>query len=141
VTEPPVKDTRASLPHRVLVVEADEAVRRSLCRVLALYGYRTADSGNGIGAFAHLRLSAPDIVLINLNLPGDVSGFDVIRRMREHPPWREIPIVPMTPSAADDAQIQKLQPRFVLQKPFSLDDLLEVVSTSLGAPVPEGPAS
>ena len=129
------------LPRRVLVVEDDEAVRRSLCRMLELYGYRTADSGHGIGAFAHLRLSAPDVVLLNLKLSGDITGFDVIRRMREHPPWREIPVVPMTPSSTDYAHIQRLQPRFVLRKPFSLEDLLEVVAASVEPPAPEGPAS
>ena len=128
-------------PPRVLVVEDDDAVRRSLCRMLKLYGYRTADSGNGIGAFAHLRLSPPDVVLLNLKLPGDVSGFDVIRRMREHPPWREIPVVPMTPSSADDAQIQSLQPRFVLRKPFSLGDLLDVVGASIEPAADERPAT
>jgi two-component system, OmpR family, KDP operon response regulator KdpE len=127
-------------PPTVLVVDDDHAVRRSLCRMLELYGYRTADSGTGIGAFASLRLSAPDAVLLNLRLPGDISGFDVIRRMREHPPWREI-LVPMTSSSADDAQIQRLQPRFVLRKPFGLEDLLDVVGASVDQSAPQGPAS
>lgn len=141
MSERPITDSHSRAPHRVLVIEDDEAVRRSLCRVLETYGYRTVDSGSGIGAFAHLRLSAPDIVLLNLKLPGDVTGFDVIRRMREHPAWRGIPVVPMTPSSADDAQIQTLQPRFVLRKPFSLEDLLDVVVASLDEPAQSGPAS
>lgn len=125
---------------RVLVVEDDADVRRLICRLLALYGYSTAESGNGTGAFAHLRLAAPDLVLLDLMLPGGVSGFDVARRMREHPPWRSIPVVPMTPSLHLDDQIAALQPRFVLRKPFSTEDLIEVVATSLAEAEGKSPA-
>lgn len=119
------------MTRRVLVVEDDAAVRTLLCRILGLYGYATAESGTGIGAFAHLRLSAPDLVLLDLMLPGGVSGFDVAERMREHPLWRDIPVVPMTASIHLEDRIQRMQPRFVLRKPFSLEDLLEVIAESL----------
>ena len=119
---------------RILVVEEDEDVRRLICRLLELYGYSTAESGNGVGAFARLRLAAPDLVLLDLMLPDGVSGFDVLRRMREHAAWRNIPVVPMTASVHLDHEIAALQPRFLLRKPFRMEDLLEVVSESLNEP-------
>lgn len=131
MSETPIGQAGARGAHRILVIDEDDAVRGLLCRILELYGYRTVDSCSGIGAFAHLRLWPPDVILMNLQLPGDVSGFDVIRRMRDNPSWREIPVVPMTSSTPSDNEIQTLQARFVLRKPFSMEDLLDVVSASV----------
>ena len=127
-------DPHGPAARRVLVVEDDDDVRRVICRLLTLYGYHTEESSNGIGAYAHLRLCPPDLLLLDLVLPGDVSGFDVVRRMREHAPWRTVPVVPMIASLDLDDRIQALGPRFVLRKPFSLEDLLDVVSASVTDP-------
>ena len=133
MTEPAI-EAAPPLTRLVLVVEDDDDVRRLICRLLALYGYTTVDSSNGVGAFAHLRLTPPDVVLLDMMLPGGVSGFDVVRRMREHERWRDIPVIPMTAAIDLDDQIAALQPRFVLRKPFRVEDLLGVVLAALDEP-------
>jgi CheY-like chemotaxis protein len=124
--------THAAGP-RVLVVEDDEQVRSLLCRILESYGYRTAESGNGISAFAQLRLSPPHVVVLDLMMPA-VNGFQVAQRMREHPIWRTIPIIVMTASIHLEDQIRAMDPRIVLRKPFSMEELLDAVAAVLPSP-------
>lgn len=128
---------------RVLVVEDDEEVRRLLCRILELYGYTTAESGNGIGAFAQLRLALPRVVVLDLMMPA-VNGFQVAARMREHPVWRNVPIIVMTASIHLEEQIRAMNPTCVLKKPFSMEELLDAVAAVLpasddAATLPEAP--
>ena len=130
----PAIESAPPVIRRVLVVEDDDDVRRLICRLLALYGYVTVDSSNGIGAFALLRLTPPDVVLLDMMLPGGVSGFDVVKRMRQHEVWREIPVIPMTAAIDLEDQIAALQPRFVLRKPFRIEELLEVLVAALDEP-------
>lgn len=117
----------------MLVVEDDEQVRSLLCRILELYGYTTSESGNGLGAFAQLRLAPPNVVVLDLMMPA-VNGFQVAQRMRDHPIWRTIPIIVMTASIHLEEQIRAMNPRIVLRKPFSMEQLLDAVSAVLPSP-------
>ena len=114
----------------MLVVEDDEQVRSLLCRILELYGYTTSESGNGLGAFAQLRLAPPNVVVLDLMMPA-VNGFQVAQRMRDHPIWRTIPIIVMTASIHLEEQFRAMNPRIVLRKPFSMEQLLDAVSAVL----------
>ena len=130
----------------MLVVEDDEQVRSLLCRILELYGYTTSESGNGLGAFAQLRLHVAKadlvvlaargqvgVVVLDLMMPA-VNGFQVAQRMRDHPIWRTIPIIVMTASIHLEEQIRAMNPRIVLRKPFSMEQLLDAVSAVLPSP-------
>lgn len=111
----------------MLVVEDDEQVRSLLCRILELYGYTTAESGNGIAAFAELRLAVPSVVVLDLMMPA-VNGFQVAERMRQHPVWRAVPIIAMTASIHLEEQIRAMNPTLLLRKPFSMEELLDAVA-------------
>ena len=111
----------------MLVVEDDEQVRSLLCRILELYGYTTAESGNGIAAFAELRLAVPSVVVLDLMMPA-VNGFQVAERMRQHPVWRTVPIIAMTASIHLEEQIRAMNPTLLLRKPFSMEELLDAVA-------------
>lgn len=80
---------------RVLIVEDDDLVRRSLEAVLRADGHQTCWARTGEAAVGLLQ-SEPDLDLVILDVqlvPGGMSGWDVARYKREHPPTAAIPVI------------------------------------------------
>jgi len=65
----------------ILVVDDDASIRRMLERTLAAEGYRAASVADGGAALAAIERSVPDLVILDLGLPG-MDGVDVCRRVR-----------------------------------------------------------
>ena len=70
------------MAERVLVVEDDPPVRRMLERSLAAEGFDVRAAADGGAALAMAADSAPDLVVLDVTMPG-LSGIDVCRRLRE----------------------------------------------------------
>jgi two-component system response regulator MprA len=70
------------MAERVLVVEDDPPVRRMLQRSLAAEGFDVRAAADGGAALAMAADSAPDLVVLDVTMPG-LSGIDVCRRLRE----------------------------------------------------------
>jgi len=67
---------------RVLVVDDDQRVRTVVCWQLEADGYAVTEAADGADALAQIELDRPDLVVLDLSLPG-VGGLDVLRRVRE----------------------------------------------------------
>jgi CheY-like chemotaxis protein len=84
----------ASLPagKRILVIDDDEAVRKSLAAILTARGYLAAEAESGPVALAALREPAEtiDAVILDLNMPG-MNGHEVLAALRVFCP--ELPVV------------------------------------------------
>src|SRR5687767_7829899 len=84
-----------SAPKRVLIVE-DNALNMKLLRdVLEAFGYETITTGEGMEGVALACEQRPDLILMDLQLP-DISGYDAVRRLKNHPLTRTIPVVAVT---------------------------------------------
>jgi two-component system response regulator MprA len=70
------------MAERVLVVEDDASVRRMLERSLAAEGFEVRSASDGGAALAMAEGSAPDLVVLDVAMPG-LSGIDVCRRLRD----------------------------------------------------------
>jgi two-component system response regulator MprA len=70
------------MAERVLIVEDDQPVRRMLERSLAKEGFEVRAAADGGAALAMAEDSAPDLVVLDVTMPG-LSGIDVCRRLRE----------------------------------------------------------
>ena len=97
----------------ILLVEDDEFDAAQVNRI-----FRELDVPNprvhvwdGEAALEHLRQDAseiPCVILLDLNLPG-MGGLDVLRRLKAETAWRDIPIVILTTSCAEDDRVQSLE--------------------------------
>jgi two-component system phosphate regulon response regulator PhoB len=67
---------------RVLVVDDDQRVRTVVCWQLEADGYAVTEAADGAAALAQIERDRPDLVVLDLSLPG-VGGLDVLRRVRE----------------------------------------------------------
>jgi cyclic di-GMP phosphodiesterase len=89
---------------RILVVDDDPMFRRFLGGFLDSLGYQVALAGNGQEALAQVAARPPDLVLLDLDMPG-VSGMEVCRRVKADPATRLIPVLILTGRDASDARL------------------------------------
>ncbi len=66
----------------ILVVDDEPTIAEVLCRYLERAGYRTRVAGDGHAAMAAVHRSSPDLIVLDLMLPG-IDGLEVMRRVRE----------------------------------------------------------
>jgi CheY-like chemotaxis protein len=85
----------------VLVVDDNPDAAESLAEVLGLAGHEVRTAGDGLDALAAARESRPEVVLLDLGMPG-MNGFEAARRLREDPASRPDLLVAVTGWASDD---------------------------------------
>jgi CheY-like chemotaxis protein len=115
----------------VLVVDDDPAFLDLVADLLAVEGgLDVAVAGDGEAALVQMRQRWPALVLLDLKM-ADVDGFEFCRRVRQDPALAEIPIVAITAwGPVDTVRAKALGAGCTgfLAKPFTLDELLSVVS-------------
>jgi two-component system, OmpR family, KDP operon response regulator KdpE len=106
----------------VLVVEDEEPMRKFLRSVLEDHGFRTVLATHGGEALAHASAYNPDLVLLDLGLPG-YDGIEVTRRLRE---WMGAPIVIISARGQEGDKIAALDvgANDYVTKPFATGELL-----------------
>jgi CheY-like chemotaxis protein len=85
---------------RILVVEDQDSIRRMIEALVQARGYQVTAVSSGAKAIDVALTDAPDIVLLDLNLPGQYDGFDVCQKLRADPATHNVPVVII--SAMDD---------------------------------------
>ena len=113
----------------VLVVDDDLTVRDVVRRYLELAGHRVALSDNGEDALAWIAEHEPDLVVLDLMLPG-IDGLEVCRRLRQ---TSAVPVVMLTALGEEENRIAGLQlgADDYVTKPFSPRELALRVSSVL----------
>jgi len=118
---------------KVLVVDDERPLLQVVRDALELDGYAVDTATNGDEAFALVGRERPDLILLDVNMPG-VDGWEVLGRLRAAA-GPQTPVVVMT--AGYDAQDQALASgaQGFLGKPFELEDLLSAVGAHAGLPM------
>ena len=121
----------------ILVIEDRDDVRQGVAQLLELHGYLVFDASNGEQALAHLRADPESIalVLLDLILPGPMSGRDVRAQQLADERLAAIPTVVVSACEPDMRGRAQLQPEAWIEKPFRFEALLEVVMRYV---IPEG---
>ena len=116
----------------IVVVEDEEDIQELFAHVLKQEGFRVSMSGSGEDALRLLERSAPDLVLLDLMLPG-IDGLGVCRRMKEHPATRQVPIIMVTAKGEESDIVAGLElgADDYIPKPFSPRVLLARVRSVL----------
>ena len=125
---------------RILVVDDETQIRRALEVNLRTRGYDVDLASTGEDALASAAAHLPDIVLLDLGLPG-VDGIDVIRGLRG---WTDVPIIVISARQDDVDKVAALDAGAddYVTKPFSISELLARVRAALRrhSPVPDEPS-
>jgi two-component system KDP operon response regulator KdpE len=107
---------------KVLVVDDDSTLRRTLGIGLRAEDHEVLIAADGRSALQALREDRPDIVVLDLGLP-DLSGVDVLRRLRA---WSTVPVVVLSARADSTEKVQALDlgADDYDTKPFGMEELL-----------------
>jgi two-component system, OmpR family, response regulator MprA len=126
-------------PGRVLVVEDDDAITDVLRRTLRQEGHEVRASADGIGALRAAEEFVPDLVILDLGLPG-LDGVEVCRRLRAE---SDVPILILTARTDLDDRVVGLDSGAddYLVKPFERQELLARMRALMRRRPPRGSAA
>jgi adenylate cyclase len=121
-----------SAPARVLVVDDTPHNVKLLADLLAVKGYAVATAANGEEALARVASDKPDLVLLDVMMPG-LSGYDVCRRLRADPATALLPIVLVTSLDPQQERIKGIEAGAddFLSKPINQAELFARVRSLL----------
>jgi two-component system, OmpR family, KDP operon response regulator KdpE len=120
----------ATNPGAVLVVDDEPAIRRFLRTSLTAQGYRVSETEDGEAALAAIERSPPDVLVLDLGLPG-IDGFEIIRRLRAG--RSTLPIVVLSSRGDETGKVKALDlgADDYLTKPFGIEELLARLRAAL----------
>lgn len=130
------------MTHRILVVDDEPDITALVAYHLAKAGYRVSTAANGQDALKAAREERPDVVVLDLMLPG-VSGYDVLEELRRREETRDVGVILLTARREEIDRIRGLSlgADDYLTKPFSPQELALRVGAllrRLGAPAVAG---
>lgn len=114
---------------RILVVDDNQDAAKMLSLVLRMHGHTTHLAENGVDALSAIEQFSPEVVLLDIGLPG-MDGYEVARRIRQTNPGREICLVAITGYGQPDdrERSQAAGFDFHLIKPVDFSELLPLCS-------------
>ena len=115
----------------VLIIDDEPNIRRMVGALLSAEGYEVRDAPDGSHGIARANEIEPDIVLLDLMMPGELDGMAVLARLREKFP--ELPVVMMSGRAglSDAVKATKLGASNFLEKPLSPEGVLLALGSAL----------
>jgi CheY-like chemotaxis protein len=121
----------------VLIVEDDPAIRRLLSDLLLDEGYEVRTESDGSAALATLVSWLPDLVMLDLSMPG-MDGRSFRFGQRELPePARRIPVLLVTGVHDPGRIVDELDVAGLIRKPFDIDEVAEMVASLVAKPQPQ----
>jgi two-component system, OmpR family, KDP operon response regulator KdpE len=122
--------SRPSRPYRILVCDDEPVVLRALSVALESHGYLVTASSTGEQAVARAAAEAPDVVLLDLGLPG-IDGRETIRRLRAF--LHESPIIVLSAWSEDETKVEALDlgADDYVEKPFAMPELLARIRVAI----------
>jgi type IV pilus assembly protein PilB len=117
----------------VLLVEDEDQLRRVMKDLLERDGYTVAEARDGVQALDQVDRFAPDVIILDLNLPG-LDGYSVLAQLRSRPATRSIPVMVLTAKGDEDNEVRvfELGADDFITKPFRARALSARLEAVLG---------
>ena len=115
----------------ILIVEDDEVIMGTLAYNLSRQGFGVSQATTGAEALSIARKLRPDLILLDLMLPGEESGIEVCERIRERD--QKVVIVMVTAKDAEDDKVRGFEVGAddYVTKPFGMKELLARINANL----------
>jgi DNA-binding response OmpR family regulator len=126
-----------TVQQRILIVDDEPNIVLSLEFLLRQQGYAVSVVADGEAALAAVAAAPPDLVLLDVMLPG-IDGYEVCRRLRELPELAGLKIILLTARGRDAERVRGLAEGadLYVTKPFSTRDLMAAVGRCLAGASP-----
>ncbi|WP_440997687.1 phosphate regulon transcriptional regulator PhoB [Arhodomonas sp. SL1] len=121
----------------ILIVEDESPIREMIAMGLGRAGFEVRHAESAEDAEAALRLSRPDLVLLDWMLPGR-SGLELARELKRRPEYKDIPIVMLTARGEEEDRVRGLDTGAddYISKPFSPRELIARIKAVLRRTLP-----
>lgn len=118
---------------RVLLIEDEPSIIEAIRFILTRDGWSVQTHSNGITAADRVREGPPDVVILDVMLPGR-SGLDILEELRGDPAMADLPILILTArgQSADRDRAEQGGASRYMTKPFSNSDILAAVNSLVG---------
>ncbi len=118
---------------KVLLVDDEDQLRRVMRDLLEREGYVVTEARDGVEALDQIDRHAPDIIVLDLNLPG-LDGYGVLSHLRSRPATVDIPVVVLTAQGDEDNEVRvfEMGADDFLSKPFRARALSARLQAVLG---------
>ncbi|MEK7401334.1 MAG: sigma-54 dependent transcriptional regulator [Gemmatimonadota bacterium] len=115
----------------VLIIDDEPNIRRMVGALLGAEGYDVRDASDGVTGISRATDSDPDVVLLDLMMPGNLDGMQTLERLRAEIP--DSPVVMMSGKAglSDAVRATKLGAFTFLEKPLSPDGVLLALAAAM----------
>jgi two-component system nitrogen regulation response regulator NtrX len=115
----------------VLIIDDEPNIRRMVGALLGAEGYEVRDASDGVTGISRATDSDPDVVLLDLMMPGNLDGMQTLERLRAEIP--DSPVVMMSGKAglSDAVRATKLGAFTFLEKPLSPEGVLLALSSAM----------
>lgn len=115
----------------ILIIE-DETEQQQLYKItLSRAGYHSVAKGDPASGLTWLEQVMPDLILLDIMLP-QMSGLDMLDRIRGTANGRQIPIIIVTASTIAESVVEKYNVSAILRKPIMPNFLIERIKMALG---------
>lgn len=116
----------------ILVIDDDWELIEFLCAALEPLGHDLMTAGDGLAALELVKGQKPDLVLLDVELPG-IDGYEVCARLKSNPEFAIVPIIFLSGKTEIDCKVRGLELGGIdyVPKPFSVVELLAKVKTHL----------
>jgi type II secretory ATPase GspE/PulE/Tfp pilus assembly ATPase PilB-like protein/CheY-like chemotaxis protein len=117
----------------VLLVDDEDDLRRVMRDLLEREGFTVHEARDGVQALDEVDRHAPDIIVLDLNLPG-LDGYGVLSHLRSRPATRDIPVIVLTAKGDEENEVKvfELGAADFLSKPFRARALAARLEAVLG---------
>jgi len=119
----------------ILIVEDHADIRRLIRMTLEFEDVRIAEAATAQQGWDLARQTSPDLVLLDVMMPGEMNGLDLCRALKAHPELRHVPVIMLSARDAPGDREQGLAAgaQCYLVKPFSPMQLLELLHDVVAA--------
>ena len=119
--------------HRILIADDSATIRKMVRASLqSLESAEFLEAGTGLEAIEQLAVAAVQLIVLDLNMP-DMHGIDVLRFVRRHQRYRNLPVIVLTTRGDDSSRETAVEAGATtyLTKPFTPQTLAATVRTLL----------
>jgi len=124
----------------ILVVDDEPGMRRYLQTVLELDSYRVTTAADGLEALQKLQRDQPDVVLLDMVMPGP-DGLETLKRIRESRPTTKVVMLSCVRDTRKVAMAMRLGAQDYLSKPVQKEEMDDVLHFCLDHPSPSAPGA
>lgn len=115
---------------KILIVDDQFAIRMLLSEIFQGEGYQTFAAANGLEALELAQRERPDLVLLDMKIPG-MDGLDILRKLKEKDP--QVQVIMMTAYGELDMvkEARRMGAKAHFTKPFDIEELKALVGQCL----------